>query len=93
MENLRRLGDRLDVIEVALSVALNEPAPEHRGRMLTALNAATETVRAEHTHMETAEQDRSCLRLISSREEPAAASPTGPTPDRTPARVARSARW
>lgn len=64
MEALRRLGDRLDVIETALAVALEEPEPEHRGRMLEALSAATEVARAEHREAETVEEKRSSFRLL-----------------------------
>lgn len=64
MEALRRLGDRLDVIETALTVALEQPEPEHRGRMLDALSAATEVARAEHQEAENVEEKRSSFRLI-----------------------------
>ena len=64
MDELQRLGARLEVIETALSVAMTEPEPEHRGRMLTALSAATEAVRAEHREAEIVQENRSSLRLL-----------------------------
>lgn len=75
MDRLRQLGERLDVIEIALAVAREEPEPEHRGRMLGALNAATEATRAEHSEAENTEEKRSSLRLIRGGEVLAAASP------------------
>lgn len=102
MENLRRLGDRLDVIEAALSVALQEPEPEHRGRMLEALDSATAAVRAEHQEVEEATQEkRSTLHLIQGhaslpdphpqRESPASAASAERWSGRIPGRAARSA--
>lgn len=101
MESLGRLGDRLDVIETALSVALGEPEPEHRGRLLNAIGAATEAVRAEHREAETVQEKRSSLRVVSgSIPHPAHEQDEAPTRDadpgarptyRTPDRVARSA--
>lgn len=64
MDSLRRLGDRLDVIEATLSVALQEPEPEHRGRMLDMLDRAAAVVRAEHEEAEAAQKKRSSFRLI-----------------------------
>lgn len=101
VEHLRRLEARLDAIEAALSVARNEPEPEHRGRMLDALDRAAESVRAEHREAETVEEKRSSLRLIRgtvdhSREQSdwppsVAASPAGHWPDRIRDPAARSA--
>lgn len=98
MDQLRRLGDRLDVIETALSVALEEPEPEHRGRLLDALNTATEAVRAEHSEAENTQQNRSYLHLIRGscvchpvHEGPAAADPAERSTDQTPAHARRSA--
>ena len=70
---LTRLGDRLDVIEAALSIARNEPEPEHRGRLLDTLDRATAVVRAEHTEASSgieAEEKRSTLRLIPGARRP-----------------------
>lgn len=64
MEALRRLGDRLDVIETALAVALEEPEPEHRGRLLSVLDHAAAAARAEHQEAESAEEKRSFLHLV-----------------------------
>jgi hypothetical protein len=64
MDQLQRLGDRLDVIEVALSVALEEPEPEHRGRMLDAISAATDVARSQHQEAATVEENRSSFRLV-----------------------------
>lgn len=94
MDQLRRIGDRLDVIETALSVALEEPEPEHRGRLLEAISAATEVVRAEHD----VEEKRSSLCLIHgsgscrpARETPAAGAASGRWTDRGQDHAVRSA--
>jgi len=90
MERLRQLGDRLDVIETALSVALHEPEPEHRGRMLNALDLATAAARAEHQEVEeTAQKKRSTLRLI--HASPASAASAEHWTGRIPGRAAKSA--
>lgn len=101
MDQLQCLGDRLDVIEVALSVALGEPEPEHRGRMLDALSAATELTRSQHQEAETVEENRSSLRLVRGPTPPpvrhAEVTPQvddvrgGHSTCRTPGRAARSA--
>jgi hypothetical protein len=100
MEDLRRLGDRLDVIETALSVALHEPEPEHRGRMLNALGSATAAVRAEHQQAEEAiEEKRSSFRVIQGQRpcvHPQRRRPDGDASaerwtGRTPGRASRSA--
>jgi hypothetical protein len=79
---LQRLQDRLDVIETVLSIALTEPEPDHRGRMLCALSAAAEVARTEQRTAETIERKRSTLRLVHSADPvptavdvPAARSP------------------
>lgn len=105
MEPLQRLGDRLDVIETALHVALSEPEPEHRGRMLDALDLAAAAVRAEHTEVETAdeaaEEKRSTFRLIrgsgcsachEQREGQETDAPAARSTDQTQARARTSAR-
>lgn len=90
MVDLRRLGDRIDVIETALSVALQEPEPEHRGRLLEALDSATAAVRAEHQEVEEAAQEkRSTLHLIrghASRPDPRAQG-------QPPANAASAEHW
>lgn len=86
MDELQRLGDRLDVIETALSVALTEPEPEHRGRLLDTLNAATEVARAEHGQAESNQQNRSSIRLVHS----AIPHPADRPPTETDAPAARS---
>lgn len=101
MEALRRLGDRLDVIETALAVALEEPEPEHRGRMLDALSAATEVARADHLEAETVEEKRSSFRLLpgsiprpthyADRTPTGDAAPSAHSTCRSPDRAARSA--
>ena len=78
MVDLRRLGDRIDVIETALSVTLQEPEPEHRGRLLEALDSATAAVRAEHQDESEAQEKRSMLHLIRGH---------GPQPDPRPQRL------
>lgn len=60
MESLRRLDDRLAVIETALAVALQEPHPGRRIQLLTILDRAAATARAEHD----AQQRRSSFRVI-----------------------------
>lgn len=101
MEPLRRLGDRLDVIETALVIALQESEPEHRGRMLGALDLATAAVRAEHEEVETITEKRSSFRLICGsgpisvhrreRATPTDDVPTGQWQGRTPDHAVRSA--
>lgn len=101
MEPLRRLGDRLDVIEAVLSVALREPEPEHRGRMLDMLDRAAAAARAEHEEVEEAEEKRSSFRLISGsvpcqgrlpqRPTEVTAAPAARWPDRTRDPAERSA--
>lgn len=86
MDELQRLEDRLDVIETALSVALSEPEPEHRGRMLNTLSAATEVARAEHGEAESAQQNRSSLRLVRG----SVPHPADPAPTETAVPAARS---
>lgn len=102
MEDLRRLGDRLEVIETALSVAMQEPEPKHRGRMLNALDSATAAVRAEHQEAEEAVgEKRSSFRVIQGqrpggiplqRHPPDGDASAGRWPGRIPGRAARSAR-
>ncbi len=89
MDNLRRLGDRLDVIETALSIALQEPEPEHRGEMLDTLDRATAAVRAEHEEVETVEEKRSSFRLIPGSGPRSAHPPERPTS----VGAASSERW
>lgn len=101
MEPLRRLGDRLDVIEAALSVALQEPEPEHRGRMLDALDRAAAAARVEHEEVEAAQEKRSSFRLICGavprqgrhpqRPSQANAAPAARWPDQTRGPAERSA--
>lgn len=102
MERLRRLSDRLDMIETALSVALQEPEPEHRGRMLSALDSATAAVRAEQREAEEgAQQERSSFRVIQGdasrpdlrprQQPPAGAVSAEHWMGRIPDRAARSA--
>lgn len=85
MDQLQRLGDRLDVIEASLTVAMGEPDPQHRGRMLDALSAATEVARADHDQAETAEQKRSSFRLVHGLiPHPADHAEPTPTADASP---------
>lgn len=91
MEDLRRLADRLDLIETALSIALQEPEPEHRGRLLTALDSATAAVRAEHQEAEEVEEatqeKRSSFRVIQGHR------PGVPAQREPPSDDASSAHW
>lgn len=101
VEYLRHLEDRLDVIETALSVARDEPEPEHRGRLLDVLDRATATVRAEHEEAETVQEKRSSFRLVRcalpyqaqhpERANAADAAPDERWRDRSPDPAARSA--
>lgn len=86
MDSLRRLGDRLDVIETALSIALQEPAPDHRSHLLGVLDRAATEVRGEHQEAEAAQQKRSFLRLVSP-------VPPGRLPQESSADVAAAERW
>ena len=101
MVHLRQLGDRIDVIETALSVALQQPEPENRGRMLNALESATAAVRAEQQEAEASRRKgkrsfrvipgRAAHRGVSPRSRPADGGSSERSPGRTPDRVARSA--
>ncbi len=74
MTHLTRLGDRLDVIERVLDVALQEEDPGLRGRMLgvvTRAAAAARTDQQEAEAAETAEAKRSAFRLVRGAVPPA----------------------
>lgn len=64
MEHLAAsLGDRLDVIEAALEVALHEPASPDKDLLLAALTRATSVVRSQSDDLE-ARRRRSAFRLV-----------------------------
>lgn len=94
MDPLRQLSDRLDVIETTLRIALQEPEPEHQRLMLSALDRATEVVRAEHRDAENTEEKRSSLHLVRGSvrwPNPEIAGPAGHWTDQSRGHARRSA--
>lgn len=70
VDRRRQLGERLDVIMVAMGSALSESESEDRGLRMDALVAATDAAWADYRN---AEQNRCSLRLVPG----AAAAPAG----------------
>lgn len=94
MKSLRRLDDRLAVIETALAVALQERHPGRRTYLLTVLERAAATAREEHGTVQDAQQRRSSFRVITGSvrgDRPEAAAPAGHWTGRIPDHATRSA--